>query len=121
MNLQKWNWWANLSPAKQTRVALAFIAVVVGAAYLTGTKATTEDLRETIRKKESEIHGLNEQIKTCEGEKTAIVRENAERDKEEDRREIEDLRAEGKRKDSITAKLNQALVDAQKAKRNAKR
>ncbi|MFA6060030.1 MAG: hypothetical protein WC756_17640 [Taibaiella sp.] len=128
MNIQNWKWWASLSPAKQTRLALAFIAFISGSAYFTGSKATTANLRsevkekaQTIKDKDLELKVANTQLNECKDQKTAIVREYTERDKEEDRKEIEELKADGKRKDSITAKLNQALYDAEKAKRNAKK
>jgi hypothetical protein len=60
-------------------------------------------------------------LETCMAQKAKIVEDHAQKDKEEDRREIEELKANARYQDSVQNVLNQALIEAHKAKRNAKK
>lgn len=82
MNLQKWKWWAGLSPTKQLITGLAFILFVVGSAFLAGSRTTTASLRQDIKdkqkiidQKDSNIETLNVGLNQCKEEKVKMQEE----------------------------------------------
>lgn len=71
------------------------------------------------KERTDKIYDRQAKLELCMDQKTAIVEEYTQRDKDEDRREIEELKASARYQDSVEKVLNQALVEAYKAKKNA--